>query len=290
MTDTGRTIPAPPASAEAVFLDALPRIERIIGIVCARNGLAGADAEDFGSHVKLKLIEDDYAVLRKHGGRSSVPTYLSVVIANIYRDWRVAKRGRWRASAAAVRLGRAAERLERLVYRDGHSFREAAEAVRAAGESAASDRELAELFGRLPPRVPMRPAEVDEAAAAHVAGSAPASAAVEQAEEAREREALRAALAEALATLPPEDRLIVRMRFWEGLGIAAISRALGLEQKPLYRRMERLLRQLREGLEEAGLGAADALRFLELPEADDPAPGAGGDALENRPSRPSRES
>jgi RNA polymerase sigma factor for flagellar operon FliA len=42
--------------------------------------MPGVEADDFASHPKLKLIEDDYAILRKFQGRSSLRTYLTVVI------------------------------------------------------------------------------------------------------------------------------------------------------------------------------------------------------------------
>lgn len=253
-----------PAGGEAFFLAHLARIEQIIALVCRRHGLDGADAEDFASAVKLKLIANGYEVLGRFRGRSSPATFLSVVIANIYRDWRVARHGRWRPSAAAERLGETAVQLERLVYRDGYTFRQATEALRSAGVANVTDRELADLFYRLPPRQPMRPIEVDTAALdleARWTDALPALLEVE-----RDIERVRAALEAALAELPAEDRLILRMRFWDGMRVADIARALNHEQKPLYRRIERLLRQLRSGLEARGVDASVATRFLDLPE------------------------
>jgi DNA-directed RNA polymerase specialized sigma24 family protein len=43
------------------------------------------------------------------------------------------------------------------------------------------------------------------------------------------------------------------MRYWEGTSVADIARALGLPQKPLYRRLERALAALRAALEAAGV-------------------------------------
>jgi len=54
-----------------VFTSELAAIERIIGRVAAQHHLRDADAEDFASHVKMKLIENDYAIVRKFEGRSS---------------------------------------------------------------------------------------------------------------------------------------------------------------------------------------------------------------------------
>ena len=57
------------AAAEALFLAELETTERAIRFACRRASFFGADAEDFGSYVKLKLIENDYGVIRKFEGR-----------------------------------------------------------------------------------------------------------------------------------------------------------------------------------------------------------------------------
>ena len=49
----------------------------------------------------------------------------------------------------------------------------------------------------------------------------------------------RAALSVALSCLSPQDQIMVRLHFGEGLSIADVARALHLEQKPLYRQLER---------------------------------------------------
>jgi DNA-directed RNA polymerase specialized sigma24 family protein len=58
-------------------------IERAIEVVCASASLRGADAEDFASSVKLSLLENDCAILRKWEGRSSFATYITIVIRRL---------------------------------------------------------------------------------------------------------------------------------------------------------------------------------------------------------------
>lgn len=226
---------------EALFLSHLGAIERIAGAICRRHGMIGDDAADFGSWVKLKLVENDYATLAKFRGESSLGTYLTVVIAMLARDYRVQRWGRWRPSAAAKRRGRIAVQLETLVYRDGHRLDQAAEMLRTRGETALSNRELATVLAQLPVRGPMRPVEVG----AEPLAGLPAPETADGEDQRQVDETLFAALDH----LPPEDRVVLKMRYWEGMSVADIARALAMEQKPLYRRIERALAELRRHVE-----------------------------------------
>jgi RNA polymerase sigma factor (sigma-70 family) len=86
---------------------------------------------------------------------------------------------------------------------------------------------------------------------------------VTQRELGEERAAAERALASAIAEEPAEDQVILRMRFWEGSSVADIARALRIEQKPLYRRLERALGSLRQQLELQGISADHVRALLE---------------------------
>lgn len=237
---------------EALLRDNLEIVNRIVASVCHRNGLHGDDADEFRSWTYLRLVDDDYAILRKFRGESALATYLTVVIAMLFREYRVREWGRWRSSAAAQRLGPLAERLEMLIYRDGHTFSQAAEMIRSEGVEV-SDRELADLLAQLPPKHPSRPVSVGSDALDSAPAPSRADERVEGDETDRARRHAEAALFRALERLPDQDRLIVRMWVWEDLSIADIARALVLPQKPLYRRLERIFKRLRADLEAEGV-------------------------------------
>jgi hypothetical protein len=57
------------------------------------------------------------------------------------------------------------------------------------------------------------------------------------------------ALDAVLRALGDEDRVILKYRFVHGLQISQISRLTGLEQKPLYRRFDGIIKTLRRELE-----------------------------------------
>jgi RNA polymerase sigma factor (sigma-70 family) len=247
---------------EALFVEHLSAIERIVAALCRRHGLTGDSAADFGSWVKLRLVENDYAVLAKFRGESSLTTYLTVVMAMLFRDYCVERWGRWRPSAAAQRRGPLAVRLETLVRRDRYPLDQAAQLLRTSGETTLSDRELAKLLGDLPDRGPLRPTEVGPEPLADLPTGMRADEAVDREQADADRRAADEALRRGLARLSAEDQLIVRMRFWEGLSIADVARGLGLPQKPLYRRIEHALAELRRHLEAAGVSRERARVIL----------------------------
>src|SRR3954463_5742440 len=107
----------------------LDTINELCGATARRYRLLPADAEEFAAVVRLRLIENDYDVLRKFRGESSLRTFLSVVIARYCLDYQVSRFGKWRPSARAKRLGPAAVGLERLVWRHGVTFADALERV-----------------------------------------------------------------------------------------------------------------------------------------------------------------
>lgn len=250
---------------EALFLESLPLIDKITAILARRHALAASEAEEFTAWARARLIEGDYAVFRKFAGRSALGTYLTVVLAHLFQDYRNSRWGRWRPSAAARRLGPVAQRLETLLYRDGLPARQAIEVLKSRGLAEPTVRAL---MRQLPPRFAAREVPLD-ASMDGVAGGEAADRELRTEETDRESAATERAVGEALATLQPEDQLLVRMRFWEDCSIAVIARTLGLEQKPLYRRLAGIQSALAVALEGRGIGRDQVATFLAR---DDQAP------------------
>ena len=96
----------PPNPQELALLDA------VIRNIARMRRLAPGDHQDFAQSVHLKLIQGNYGVFAKFRGDSSLRTYLSVVVSRALLDWRNARYGKWRPSAAAARLGPEAVALE----------------------------------------------------------------------------------------------------------------------------------------------------------------------------------
>lgn len=249
-------------AAETLFLAELATINRAIRFACFRAGLGVDEAEDFASHVRVKLIEDDYAVLRKYEERSTFAAFVSIVIQRLLLDYRVSQWGKWHASSRAQRLGDVAVTLEMMLHRDGRTIDEAFPALKRRWP-ALTREEVDRLAEQLPPRT-RRPRPVS----LELAGGALLSRAdaVTAAAFASDRRALSRRIAEVVRSVirdfADDDRLICRLRFEGGMSVAAISRALGIEQKPIYRRVRKCLLVLRKQLEREGICADDVENVL----------------------------
>ncbi len=248
-------------SGKELFLSQLDVIERVISFVSSRHHLPGSDADDFGSHVKLKLIEDDYAILKKFEGRSNLRTYLTVVIQRLFLDYRIKAWGKWRPSAEAKRLGEVAILLERLTQRDGYSFEEAFELMQTNHQVTMSRPDLEAIAARLPHRLRRR-FESEDALTNLAADQPSLDEIAADRERAMSGARLESALNKAMAELEPQDRLILALRYRDGRTIAEIARALRLDQKALYRRADRCRGALSAALQASGIDKAQAMEIL----------------------------
>jgi RNA polymerase sigma factor for flagellar operon FliA len=241
------------------FLAALPLIDDVAAQVCRRHHLDPADGEDFRAEARMHFIADDYAVLRRWERRASLATFVRVVILHLFHDYRNRLWGRWRPSTAACRLGPTGVLLERLIVRDGWPIDQAIEALRV-NHGVAIDAELQAFGDKLSARGPSRKF-VPEEAAGEIASDLPSPETnVVRAEEGFRAKRAQAVLMRAREALPPVERLILRMRYDDRMPVADIARALHLDQRRLYRTIERILGSLRAAMAADGISEADVER------------------------------
>lgn len=247
---------------EELFRSNLALIDRVIRRVCARGRLYGADAEDFASEMHLALMANDYAILRSWEERSSLATFLTIAIQRLFINSRVRESGKWHPSSEALRMGAAAVELERIVRREGRSLEEALPIVQAIDASLTRDQ-VAAMAGRLPERAPRaRAADVDPDM---LAGSESADRRAVESEARRVSELASDVVRRTMASMPLQDRMILRSRFGKGMTVADVARMMQIEQRPLYRRIEASLGTLRKALTEAGADAATITELIGSP-------------------------
>ena len=239
-------------NAEDIFLEQIGTIESIVSYICRKNRLDPCEGEDFLSFVQIELMDHNYEIIRKFEERAAISTYLTTVIQHLFYQHRVRMWGKWRPSAEAKRLGDKAVALERLVYRDGLSLSEAVQMLTTGGDGEYSRRELEAIWFRLPIRMP-RPVLVSQAN--------PPDAPVENDADdrlmanARQELARKAAatMDEVLVRMLANDRLMLKLRFWDGWKVPRIAQYLGMDPKKAYKRLEKLIIIIRRELERAGI-------------------------------------
>lgn len=263
MTASATVRPFHGASADprALFESELPRIEKVVQYVRLRHHMSSHEGDDFSSWVFLQLMENDFAILRKFQGRSSLRTYLTTVVQRLYLDYRIKEWGKWRPSARAKALGPTAVKLELLVNRRGLSRAEAVETLATQGIPGLSRSELEELAEATPERRRRR-FESDEILERLPSEELQPDRALLERELENSRVNALSALRFAMKELDDEDRMILEMRYPGGLNVRQVAAVVGLDSKALYRRLDRIQKHLRELMEKVGVCAQDVESIL----------------------------
>lgn len=239
----------------------LDTVMEVIEFTARRRLLTADEKEDFSSYVHIKLMRNDCAILGKFKGDSTLRTYLVTTVKHLFLDFRIEKWGKWRHSAAAKRLGPVAQKLETLCYRDGFTFSQACQILRTNHKIEMSDEELSALFVQIPERVSRR-FEGEEKLESVQDSSKTGEDAVLKAERSEAQEGIEEILRNCLKELNTEDRLILRLRFEDGIKIVEIARVVGSEPKILYRRFERLYPPLKRCIESSGISSTKIKEVL----------------------------
>jgi RNA polymerase sigma factor (sigma-70 family) len=263
-------------SSERLLLENLGLLEQVIESLCTRKGMRVDEIDEFAAEVKLRLVNNNYAIIGAFANRSSFKTYLAAVVSKLLLDYRNQRWGKWRDSANAQHLGPAAVALERLLYRDKKTIDEAV-AVLSAQFPSLTRAELESLAEQLHPRLGRKMVGIDEASPV----PAPPSGADIETDDAASQ--ISEVVRKYLDEQPKQDQIIFRLRFDSDLTVREIAESLHLDPQKVFRRLYRHFQVLKTRLTNVGIYAADVERLIgtdtQLLEFD----------LKNRGVRPSDE-
>ena len=248
---------------QRLLLDHLDLINQIVRTVGRRRHLSATEQDDFASVVHLRLVEENYAILRKFQNRSTLWTYLAAVIERMSLDFCSQEWGRWRPSAMAERLGPVAVVMERLVHRDAHPIEEAFEILRTNHGVGLSPAELRDIWRQLPLR--LRNTEVGEEAAQELAGNTSSEAEIDDAERQKSIDKLQQTLQSAFAQIEARDRVVIALRFDQELSMVEIAKLTGSSVPTLHRRLDKSVKQLRFALSQAGFDSREIANLIGHP-------------------------
>lgn len=272
----------PRVASHNLYSEHADTIESVLAYTRRAHRLSADDGDEFTSWARLRLLEDDCAVLRKFGRMSSFKAFIVVVINRLFLDWRIKEWGKWRPTPMARRLGPVAVELERLVLRDRLEYGHATQLLISKG-FAASERECDAAWEQLRRRAyRMR---VSSDLLLELPSDVPDPIVVRERKQLMQR--VVQAMNEAIAQLPPDDQLIFKMRYHDGVTVARIAKLIDADQKRLYRRFEQIEQQLRAGILARGLAQDDIRELFQGvdPDEDEDASGSGSGNGESGPSR-----
>ncbi|MCG8468962.1 MAG: sigma-70 family RNA polymerase sigma factor [Gemmatimonadetes bacterium] len=249
-----------PSAHEVLLVAHLPDIERIVASIARRHALDHDVADDLKSEVLERLVQNDYRALRRYRGKGSIRAFLSVVAANVWKDQNIRRFGRWRPSAKAKSMGAEAVTLETWIYRDGQTIEESVSRLLESDRCDLNRTQLMRLVASLPIRSRRRFVTAESISLSNSTQVPDADLSGEDLQSRADRVA--GEISAVISTWTSEDRLILRMRFFDGMKVSEIARAVRLPQKPLYRRIERMLGKLRTALEEEGVEPQDVMDLV----------------------------
>lgn len=237
----------------------------IARLAAGRARLAGFDVDealDLAQDVKLRLMEQRGAALRRYDGRGSLSGFVRVAVRNLLEDLVRERLGRRREPESVQKLDPLARKLYRLLHIQRHRADQLGDLVRDADGNRVPDAVLSQALARLdaaiPPYAPEggRPRPVgltvsvagedDRERPLPVEAPSPEDVVLGD-EERRGRERVLDILAQALAGLPQEARAYLHYRFLADppLPPRRIAGEMGVAVEDLYRmrgRWEDLLR------------------------------------------------
>jgi len=229
--------------------------------------------EDLHQDVCVLLIENNYRRILSFDGRGSFSGYIRRVIDRLCLDLRRASEGRRRLPEPILRLPPLEQEIYRQVHWKGCQEKDLADILRDETGSCYAPARIAQALAALR-NTALRPRDpaVREISLASPDGDdagrelelvdftyAPETALLE-AEERRSQESHRARLENALAQLPAEHALYVRLRFFSEpeKSPREIARLMGRAEREIYRIRQQVIARLKTVLKnEAGVKKAD---------------------------------
>lgn len=237
----------------------------IARLAAGRARLAGLDVDealDLSQDVKLRLMEQRGAAIRRYDGRGSLSGFVRVAIRNLLEDLVRERLGRRREPEPVQKLDPLARKLYRLLHVERHRADQLGDLVRDAAGNRVPDEVLSQALARLDATIPAyapeggrpRPVGLTVAVAGEGERERPLPVEVPSPEDVvlaeedrRSREQVMDILAQALAGLPEEARTYLHYRFLADppLPPRRIAGEMGMAVEDLYRmrgRWEDLLR------------------------------------------------
>jgi RNA polymerase sigma factor (sigma-70 family) len=227
------------------------------------ESISTIDPEGFFNDVLAHLTADDYKALREFKNRSTITTYLTIVISRLFIDIQRKHTGRSRTKDRARALGPIGEELYELIWEKGFPLDEAYEYLKQNDHITETLEEIEAMVDKITgrPRAHKGLAEGSEQPdikSAFVSAEDPEKELIK-----KERKKLaNEVLNEIRLESSTEERFIIERKFplsedEEPKDLSEIARILGITTKAVDSRLRRILAKLKEKMLSRGLSFDD---------------------------------
>ncbi len=241
--------------AKSLFVSNKSIIDKIINKFCTKNKLSLDLSEEFTSHVYVKLMEENCKKIRVFKDESGFSTFITIVIRNIFEDEKRRLWGRWKPSRKAIEMGPEAEILEQLVFRDKSIWEQAYDILTTNHKITISRDRAFEIletlesknFKRKGPKVGRIPDEFSDWNATTSEGEL-----IEE-EELSKKNQINDVIKSIRKFFSNEDRIVLRMRFEDSMGISEIARGLNVKRSYIDKKLKTILKQFEKEIRKCGI-------------------------------------
>jgi hypothetical protein len=204
-------------------MEDLPDIDSVTTLFARHFDLTPDETAQAVTYVKQQLVANDYAIIPKHDGQSSLKSFVITVIHRLVGQYRAQRCGAWPGADYASSTSDGAGMIRHLMVRYGFSYAEAVELCRrGGGDAVAGDaRGNGEMLN---------------------GAAAPAS----DSDSLR----IRAIVTEFVASLGQMDRMLFEAIVFRSETLTDTSRKMRTKTRYLGIRVERLVRRLQAKIRE----------------------------------------
>ncbi|MEN8154295.1 MAG: sigma-70 family RNA polymerase sigma factor [Acidobacteriota bacterium] len=218
-----------------------------------------------------KLQESDFRILRNFKGRSKLSTYLTTIISNTAVDYLRGKRGRNREKERSKKFGKTGELIYSRIFENGEAidgvYRSLSSEGLFKGDASEFENVVLSIRGRGRDRVfPVNDSAVKAGSYNGESGNfvirddtkGPESSFIDEETDKRSEEILK----KMRDSLSGEESLLLRMKYpveenETPVKVKEISLILGISQKAVYKKMNRILKKCKNILESYGVSIND---------------------------------
>lgn len=230
------------------FNDNIETIYSTINFFCRNKQIIGEDKKDFSSQILIKVIDNDYKVLRSYNKKSKLTTYLLTVISNYYIDLKRKEIKRWRPSKKSKNKGPIAVKLDELINKKNYTLEEAHDTLTINHNYNVTLDELSKIASEFKNSTRQIRKVSDTHLTTLTDNNPHTEEAIIKTEDQKTVNDMIRVSVKIRENLPGEAKLILKMRFFDDYSISQIGRMLNIKRHAVDKILKDSLKEIKDSL------------------------------------------